>query len=354
MKRLFNIITVIAAIMITSCVKNDYVKEVNSDFKTNYDAFWNFVNENYCFLGDNYGYTKNVDWQKVYDDMIPEVEKATSEVELLEIMGKSIDFLKDGHVWIDTKFKHRGCYTFYYDENEVRYPENFINGVVEEKYLDYAFKTRNGHRYGTITREDKTFFYVHHKDFLKDFNSEDLEMFQPLISKADGFIYDIRTNPGGSSQYSVGMAGRFVKEKTLVGYHVVKTGKGYNDLSEPLALYLKPVDVKNNWADMKTIVLTNRDVYSTANMFASFMKEAPNVTLIGGITGGGGGQPCTFYLPNGWAVTMSGQRFSLDVNKKHIEPGVEPDIYVTITEEDTHNKVDSILEKAIEVLSVKG
>ena len=70
MKRLFNIITLIAAIMITSCVKNDYVKEVNSDSKTNYDAFWNFVNENYCFLGDNYGYTKNVDWQKVYDDMI--------------------------------------------------------------------------------------------------------------------------------------------------------------------------------------------------------------------------------------------------------------------------------------------
>jgi C-terminal processing protease CtpA/Prc len=81
------------------------------------------------------------------------------------------------------------------------------------------------------------------------------------------------------------------------------------------------------------------------------MKEVPNATLIGGITGGGGGNPCTYYLPNGWAVTMSGQRMSLDVNKVHIEPGVEPDIYVTITEEDTENRVDSILEKAIEVLS---
>lgn len=351
MKRIFNIITVITAIFVTSCVKNDYVQEANYDFKTNYEAFWNFFNENYCYFGDNYGYSKNVDWYKVYDEMMPQVENATSEVELLEIMGKSIDYLKDGHVWIDTKFKHRGCYTFYIDENGDRYPENFINGLIQEKYLDYAFKTRNGHKYGTITRGDKTFFYVHHDDFTKDLNKEDLEMFKPLIEKADGIIYDVRTNPGGNAQLSVNIAGRFVKTKTLVGYNVVKTGKGYNDLSEPSPLYVVPVDAKNNWADIKTMVLTNRDIYSTANMFASFMKEVPNATLVGGRTGGGGGQPCTFYLPNGWAVTMSGQRLSLDADKQHIEQGVEPDVYVTITEEDIENKVDSILEKAVELLS---
>lgn len=351
MKRIFYIITVIAAIFATSCVKSDYVKEVNNDLKDNYEAFWTFFNENYCYFGDNYGYTKNVDWQAVYNEMMPQVEKATSEVELLEIMGKSIDYLKDGHVWIDTKFKHRGCYTFYIDDNGERYPVNFINGLIQEKYLDYAFKTRNGHSYGTITRGGKTFFYVHHDDFTKDLNKEDREMFQPLIDKADGIIYDIRTNYGGNAQLAIDIAGRFVKEKTLVGYQAVKTGKGYNDLSEPSALYVVPVDPGNNWADIKTMVLTNRDVYSTANMFASFMKEVPNATVIGGKSGGGGGQPCTFYLPNGWAVTMSGQRLSLDVDKKHIEPGVDPDIYVTITEEDIENKVDSILEKAVELLS---
>lgn len=351
MKRILNIITVITAIFVTSCVKKEYVQEANYDFKTNYEAFWTYVNENYCFLGDNYGYTKNVDWQRVYDEMMPQVEKATTEVELLEIMGSSIDYLKDGHVWIDTKFNHRGCYTFYNDDNGVRYPENYIKGLVAEKYLDYAFRTRNGHRYGNITRDGKTFFYLFHDDFTKDLNKEDLEMFQPHIEKADGIIYDIRTNPGGNAQLSVDITGRFIKTKTLVGYQVSKTGKGYNDVSEPTALYAVPVDVNKNWADKKTVLLTNRDVYSTANMFACFMKEAPNVTVVGGRSGGGGGLPCTFYLPNGWAVTMSGQKMTLDVNKVHIEPGVEPDIYVTITDEDIANKVDSILEKAIEVLS---
>ncbi len=353
MKRIFNIIAVITAILATSCIKDDYTKEYNNDFKTNYEAFWNYINENYGYLGESYGYSKNVDWHSVYEEMMPQAENAATEAELLEIMGKSIDYLKDGHVWLDTKFKHRGCFTFYIDDNGERYPDNFIKGVIEEKYLDEAFRTRNGHRYGMITRENKTFFYLHHDDFIKDINNEDLEMFQPIIAKADGIIYDIRTNPGGSAQLSLGIAQKFVKEKTLVGYHIVKNSKEYNDFSEPSPLYILPsdADAERNWADKKTMVLTNRDVYSAANMFAAFMKEAPNVTLVGGKTGGGGGLPCTYYLPNGWAVTMSAQRFTLDVDKKHIEPGVEPDIYVTITEEDIENKVDSILEKAIEVLS---
>ena len=362
MKHILNIITIITALFATSCIKGDYVKEADYDFKTNYEVFWNLVNDNYCFLGDNHGYHKTVfdrttgevqklDWKKVYEEMMPQVEAATTEEELLDIMGKSIDYLKDGHVWIDTKFNHRGCWTFYYDDYDVRYPENFIKGLIQEKILDYAYRSRNRHIYGTITRGDKKFFYLHHADFTKDLNKEDLEMFKPHIDKADGFIYDIRTNSGGSAQLAFDIAGRFVKEKTLVGYQVAKIGKGYNDLTEPSPLYVVPQKDGTNWADIKTVVLTNRDVYSTANMFASYMKEVPNATLIGGITGGGGGEPTSYYLPNGWTVTMSAHKMSLDVNKVHIEAGVKPDIEVNITEEDIANKVDSILEKGIEFLS---
>ena len=351
MKRIFNIITIITAIFATSCVKDEYVKEADNDFKVNYETFWNLFNENYCFIGETFGYTKNVDWKAVYDEMMPKVEAATTEEELLEIMGQSCDHFKDGHIWIDTKFNHRGCYTFYKDENGVEYPANFISGLVAEKYLTYPYRSRHGYRYGNITKDGKTFFYLHHADFLKDLNKEDLEMFQPHIEKADGIIYDIRTNPGGSAQNAIDITGRFINTKTLIGYDVVKTGKEDSDVSEPIALYAVPAEDGHNWADKKTVVLTNRDVYSTANMFACYMKQAPNVTVIGGKAGGGGGSPTSFYLPNGWTVVMSAHRFSLDVNKEHIEPGVDPDILVTITDEDIANKVDSILEKAIEVLS---
>ena len=99
MKHIFNIITVITALLVTSCVKEgDYATEYDQDFKTNYDTFWNLINENYCFLGDNYNYCKMVggeklDWNKVKEEMMPKVEAATTEEELLDIMGKSIDYL---------------------------------------------------------------------------------------------------------------------------------------------------------------------------------------------------------------------------------------------------------------------
>ena len=355
MKRIFNIIILVTALFVTSCVKDgNVIKEADYDFKTNYEAFWNLFNEKYCFMGENFGYTKNVDWDAVYDEMMPKVEAAQTEEELLEIMGLSIDKLKDGHIWIDTKFNHRGCYTFYYDENGVRYPENFISTtVVKEKYLDnqYQYRTRNGQRFGNITRDGKTFFYLHHSDFSKELNGEDIEVMQPHIEKADGIIYDIRTNPGGNTQLAFEVAGKFMKERTHIGYSVVKSGKGHNDMTEPTPLYVEPLDPGLKWSEKKTVLLTNRDVYSTANEFTCFMKQAPNVTVIGGITGGGGGNPTSFYLPNGWTIVMSAHTFTLDKDKKQIEAGIEPDILVTITDQDKANNVDTIIEKAIEFLS---
>ena len=68
---------------------------------------------------------------------------------------------------------------------------------------------------------------------------EDIEMFKPHLAKADGFIYDIRTNPGGNTQLAFDIAGYFVKEKTHIGYQVVKKSNDHNDLTEPRALYIK-------------------------------------------------------------------------------------------------------------------
>ena len=354
MKRIFNIIALATAIFATSCIKDGYLTEANYDFKVNYETFWNLFNENYCFMGENFGYTKNVDWYAVREEMMPKVEAATTEEELLEIMGQSIDKLKDGHIWIDTKFNHRGCFTFYEKENGVKYPENFISSsVVKEYYLDnkYQYRTRNGQRFGNITRNGKTFFYLYHSDFTKGLTAEDMEVMKPHVDKADGFIYDVRTNPGGNTQLAFDIAGMFMKERTHVGYDVVKTGKGYNDLSEPAPIYVEPNYPSLKWYEKPTVLLTNRDVYSTANEFTCFMKQAPNVTLIGGITGGGGGNPTSYYLPNGWTVVMSAATLTLDVDKKQIEAGVEPDIYVEITEQDKTNKIDTILERAIEELS---
>jgi C-terminal processing protease CtpA/Prc len=76
------------------------------------------------------------------------------------------------------------------------------------------------------------------------------------------------------------------------------------------------------------------------------MKQAPNVTTVGGITGGGGGMPLSQELPNGWMIRFSAVPM-FDADMQHTEFGVMPDIEVHISPEDTD---DTILLTAIDVI----
>ena len=56
--------------------------------------------------------------------------------------------------------------------------------------------------------------------------------------------------------------------------------------------------------------------------------------------------PLSYELPCGWMVRFSSVRM-YDREKKDIEPGIEPDIIVTMQSKDK----DDIIEKAIEVIN---
>ena len=82
-------------------------------------------------------------------------------------------------------------------------------------------------------------------------------------------------------------------------------------------------------------------------------KEAQAHILHGDKTGGGSGLPFSSELPNGWSVRFSASPI-YNVNKEHIEFGIEPDIFVSMTENDKSKGKDTIIEKAREVIRVAG
>ena len=55
-------------------------------------------------------------------------------------------------------------------------------------------------------------------------------------------------------------------------------------------------------------------------------------------------------LSNGWIYRVS-KKISYDLSKKPIKAGITPDIRVEISSEDELNQKDTILEKALELLS---
>ena len=331
----------LAAVTLVSCEKFESYKSVNNDFKANFDAFWTMVDEQYCYLD-----YKNIDWNAVYDEMLPRVEAAKTEQEFFNVLESSLDYLRDGHVWMISPFKTYSCHTYRIDENGEYYPTNYNSGTISKYYVTEVFRTMaTGIVFGEIERDGHNYAYIHYDGFDSVWTEEDYKYIDPIIERSEGIIFDIRNNPGGSGEVGLTLGGNFFTEKTLVGYTAIKTGKGHNDRSEMQELYCRP-SAKHNWADKKTMLLTNREVYSTANLFSCALKHAKNVTQIGGITGGGGAMPMTHYLPNGWLVVFPANML-FDVNKQHIENGIEPDIEVTCTKEEFDAGVDAIIERAL-------
>ena len=160
------------------------------------------------------------------------------------------------------------------------------------------------------------------------------------------------------------MACRFTeKDSVLCGYTLRKTGPGHSEFADTIPDYIKHSSTSGSDTDnqnrsvkfLKDVaVLCNRGVYSAANDFIRTMKVLDNVTVIGDRSGGGGGIPCTFDLPNGWCVRLSTTPM-IDINGVHTEFGIDPsEGFKVDMSEDAHiTGRDAILDKAIEFLSTK-
>ena len=76
------------------------------------------------------------------------------------------------------------------------------------------------------------------------------------------------------------------------------------------------------------------------------MRYADNSLILGGLSGGGGGMPMSYELPNGWLVRFSSVRM-YDRDNQSIEPGIQPDGEVTLHSTDR----DDIIEAAVRIIN---
>lgn len=329
-------------LVLGACEQVETYDEVDNDYMHNFDAAWNIINENYCFLG-----YKNIDWDKIYEEYRPRVENAKDQFEFFDIMSNLVDVLRDGHSAIVSNFDKHGS-NYAVEPNGEPSPKDYISSDVVAGYLLKRRVTKNNFVYGFIEQGDRKLAYLAYPDFSVELGDEDLEYIAPLINEADGLIVDVRNNSGGAAIYGLSFAARFFSEQTLVGYTARKNGAGYDDFTSPSEINIEP-SATNNWSDKPTMLLVNRGVYSTTNLVACALKLAPNVTLVGGRSGGGGGLPETYYLPNGWVLVLP-SNVIYDTQLQHIENGIEPDVEIHISTEDKNKEKDTILEKAIELL----
>ncbi len=332
---LFKLLQAVVLVTLFSCVDTD---ERPNTPTGNFEALWHILDEHYCFF-DYKQHEYGLDWNDVYNKYKVRVSDKMTEGQLFEVLTDMLSELRDGHVNLSYSMDY-GRYWAWHEA----YPQNYSD-TLERRYIGTDYKISAGINYRVL---DDNIGYLRYGSFSQPVGEGNLDDVLIYFALCRGLIIDIRNNGGGDLTTAERLAGRFVQEKTLVGYMQHKTGTGHSDFSAMEPCYLEP---SSNVRWHKPVcVLTNRSVYSAANAFAAWMGTLPNVTLVGDHTGGGSGLPMSSSLPIGWSVRFSACPM-YDAQRQQIEFGIPADVPAALTDEATAQGIDPIIETARKLLT---
>jgi hypothetical protein len=299
----------------------------------NFDLLWKLVDESYCYFD-----LKSIRWDSVKMVYGKKVSDNMGDKALFGLCADMLNELKDGHVNLYSDFNTSRYWDWFWD-----YPQNYNSTIVERTYLgrDHIIAgSLHAKRVGDVG-------YLRYGSFMDEVTVANVREAIGQLGDVKGLIIDVRDNGGGAIDFAMTFAACFFSEKTVVGYLQYKEGPGHSEFSRHFPQYVKPEGAAIFSGPIA--VLTNRMAYSATNNFVSVMKCLPNVTLIGDVTGGGGGMPLSAELYNGWQLRISRNPL-FDVNKEHIEFGIEPNIRVDMDKDDEYNGVDTIIDSAVNYL----
>ncbi|GHT20065.1 peptidase S41 [Bacteroidia bacterium] len=323
----------LCALLLGSCIE---IENFDNTPKGNFEALWKIMDEHYCFFK-----LKNVDWDAVHVKYAPLITNDMSDTLLYDVLVDMLHEVKDGHVNLQN-----GGLTGAYMGQYQNYPTNFNLTILEEDYLGSKYFNTGSIQYKIL---DDNIGYIRYEKFSYGVSETNMDYILYRFRDCHGIILDVRSNPGGNLSNADLIASRFVERKTLVAYIHHKTGKGHDDFSNRLPIYIEPPAGRVLWL-RPVVVLTNRRCFSATNAFVSYMSNFPNVITLGDRTGGGAGLPFSSSLPNGWGVRFSA---SPQYNSKmqEIESGIDPDIFIDQTDEDKANHLDTLIETARKLLN---
>ncbi len=300
----------------------------------NFEALWHIIDTKYCFVEE-----KGIDWQLVYEAYKPNVQKISPQGTygdtLFYTLGAMLNHLQDGHVNLYSHFDVTRSREWYES-----YPTIYDEKILySDYYLGKYYRIAGGLHYNVL--EKGKVGLIRYDNFSSSINLMPIVL--SSLRNCEGLILDVRNNGGGYVHNALELAGYFFQETRTVGYQNHKTGEGHADFS---ALQPMVVDANMQW-EKPVIVLIDRHSYSATNLFVSAMRYADNALLIGCRSGGGGGVPMSYELPNGWLLRFSSVKM-YDAEKQSIEEGIMPDI--SLTWDSTMVDKDPIIDYAVDLI----
>ncbi len=154
----------------------------------------------------------------------------------------------------------------------------------------------------------------------------------------DGYIIDLRSNPGGLLDNAINISDMFLSGGVIVS---TVDRNGYK---------VSQRAVKTVYTNKPLVVLINKGSASASEILSGALKDHGRAIIIGEKSFGKGLVQEVNHLPLNSGMNITIQKYltpsGSDIHKK----GIAPDVVVELTEENVKNKQDVQLEKAIEIL----
>ncbi len=183
--------------------------------------------------------------------------------------------------------------------------------------------------------------YIHLTEFNANAQEKTLEAINDLLAQgAQSLIFDVRDNPGGYLDQSIGVADLFLADG------VVLFERNNQGLEETFTA--KPGEVAEN---IPLVVLVNAASASASEIVAGALRDNGRATLIGETTFGKGSVQQLHTLSDGSELRVTIARWYTPANVSISEAGITPDIEVVSPDDFTlGGEGDTQLQRAIEFL----
>src|SRR3974390_311223 len=329
----------------------------NRDPEKNFEELWGTFHRRYPFFE-----LRKVDWRKQYDIYRPKVTIETCEDELFDIFCQMLDPLDDGHVELKTRAGDKGSKRYFTAEKKPRFYREFTKPQIKELFKTTE-KTLVAIGFGRLAETRAWMLRYCRSETVGYMRILELEGVKKrkLAAALDkialdfmglqGFIIDIRDNPGGDDDTAVAIINRFCDRGRVAFHRRTKIGPG-EDAFTPLKTWRIEPEGDAQFTG-PTVLLTCDAVFSGGEVFALAIRQLPYVTILGDNTNGIFSYQLEKKLPNGWEYCLSYQQyFSADM-VCYEGTGIPPDIELLNEKADIENGADPLITRALEVLKSK-
>lgn len=344
-------------ILCTTNVKN------KKDLSYNFEVLWQTFNEHYAFFEK-----RDIDWNALKTKYKSQINKNTTKSDLLIILHKMINELKDGHSYIQPPNNLMKKFIKHYEKDKIDRRKTIFDSlgvgpkmtglrrdILRVKAIKNYIKDLKTYNFGTVNygliNNDVALLQINDMEDFANYNIPDnisilkgMKKYEKNAVKSEDYskdiregtsyimdkvmqeikdtkicIIDLRFNEGGYDGVLLEILKRFATKKTIFGTKKAKKQNGYTK-KQP-----KHIEPTPNAYKGKVYILTSYLTASAAEVFVlGTMAAIPDAIRIGSNTSGAFSHILNKKLPNGWEFGLSNEIAETPDGKNYEAIGIAP------------------------------